>query len=157
MSNTIATAPRWPSMAPHRGASRRATSVYSTSWPSTCSGALPTTWSTIEVALLLVFTVDVAIQDASAPEPYVHPSVQRKAQRITRKKFHAIVCGKLLNTQPGTLYNMHEVRSWPTITVRATGPCREGLRPDAPLLYLWYRRLCSSSECNMRLDMAVFA
>ena len=50
-------------MAPHRGASGRATSVYSTPWPPTCSGALPM-WCTIEVAPLLAFTVDVAIQDA---------------------------------------------------------------------------------------------
>ena len=64
VSNTIATAPRWQSRAPHRGASSgRATSVYSTPWPPTCSGVLPT-WCTIEVAPLLAFTVDVAIQDA---------------------------------------------------------------------------------------------
>ena len=63
MRNTIATASRWPSMAPHRGTRGRAISVYSTSWPPTCSGALPT-WCTIEIASLLVFTVDAAIQDA---------------------------------------------------------------------------------------------
>ena len=63
VSNTIATAPRWQSRAPHRGASGRATSVFSTPWPPICSGALPT-WCTIEVAPLLAFTVDVAIQDA---------------------------------------------------------------------------------------------
>ena len=62
VSNSIATASRWPSMAPQRGASGRATSVYSP-WPPTCSGALPTR-CTIEVAPLPAFTVDVAIQDA---------------------------------------------------------------------------------------------
>ena len=67
-----------------------------------------------------------------------------------------MVYGKLLNTQPGTPYKMHLSR-WPTTTVRATVPCREGLRPGAALLHLWYGRLGSGSECNMRLDMAVFA
>ena len=51
VSNTIATVPRWPSDAPHPGASGPATSLYSTPWPPTCSGALPT-WCT-EVAPLL--------------------------------------------------------------------------------------------------------
>ena len=51
----------------------------------------------------------------------------------------------------------YEVRRWPTTTVRATVPCREGLRPGAALLRLWYRQLGSGSERNMRLDMAVFA
>ena len=50
VSNAIAIASRWPSMAPHRGASGRATSVYSTPWPPTCSGALPTR-CTIQVLL----------------------------------------------------------------------------------------------------------
>ena len=63
VSNTIAIASRWPSMVPHRGARGRAISVYLTPWPPTCSGALPT-WCTIEVAALLAFTVDAAIQDA---------------------------------------------------------------------------------------------
>ena len=47
-------------MAPHQGASGRATSVYSTPWPPTCLGALPTLYTT-EVAPLPAFTVDVAI------------------------------------------------------------------------------------------------
>ena len=45
-----------------------------------------------------------------APKPYVHPSGQRKAQGSHYSRsggFTAMVCGKLLNTQPGTLYNMH--------------------------------------------------
>ena len=98
-----------------------------------------------------------------APKPYVHPSGQRKAQGSHSRSggFTAMVCGKLLNTQPGTPCNMasicYEVRRWPTTTVRATVPCREGLRPGAALLRLWYRRLGSGSERNMRLDMAVFA
>ena len=50
-------------MVPHRGASGRAISVYSTPWPPTCSGALPS-WCTIEVAALLVFTEEAAILDA---------------------------------------------------------------------------------------------
>ena len=33
----------------------------------------------------------------------------------------------------------YEVRRWPTTTVRAAVPCREGLRPGAALLCLWYR------------------
>ena len=48
---------------PHRGARGRATSVYFTPWPPTCSGALPTR-CTIEVAALLAFTVDATIKDA---------------------------------------------------------------------------------------------
>ena len=39
------------------------TQSQTTPWPPTCSGALPT-WCTIEVAPLLAFTVDAAIQDA---------------------------------------------------------------------------------------------
>ena len=41
--------------------------------------------------------------------------------------------------------------------VRATVPCRENLRPGAALLNLRYRRLCSGSKGNMRLDKAVYA
>ena len=63
VSNTSAIASRWPSMVPHRGARGRATSVYLTPWPPTCSGALPTR-CTIEVAALLAFTVEAAIHDA---------------------------------------------------------------------------------------------
>ena len=37
--------------------------LYSTPWPPTCSGVLPS-WCTIEVAALLVFTVEAAILDA---------------------------------------------------------------------------------------------
>ena len=68
-----------------------------------------------------------------APKPYVHPSGQRKAQGSHSRSggFTAMVCGKLLNTQPGTLYNMH------LSVTRSEGG--------------------SGSECNMRLDMAVFA
>ena len=72
-----------------------------------------------------------------------------------------MVCGKLLTTQPGTLCNMHlsvpRSEGGQLPTVRATVPCREGLRPGAAVLRLWYRRLGSGSERNMRLDMAVFA
>ena len=84
VSNTIATASRWPSMAPHRGASGRATSGYSTPWPPTCSGALPTR-CTIEVAPLLAFTVDVAIQDA--PGRLSHTCTrQRRGKHSDRTK-----------------------------------------------------------------------
>ena len=66
-------------MVPHRGASGRAISVYSTPWPPTCSGVLPS-WCTIEVAALLVFTEEAAIHDAPGPpKPYVHLPAQRKA------------------------------------------------------------------------------
>ena len=43
------------------------------------------------------------------PKPYVHPSGQRKAQgsHLRSGGFTAMVCGKLLTTQPGTLCNMH--------------------------------------------------
>ena len=47
----------------HRGASGRAISFYSMPWPAPCSGALPT-WYTIEVAALLAFIEEAAIQDA---------------------------------------------------------------------------------------------
>ena len=108
VSNTIATAPRWPSMAPHRGASGRA-SVYSTPWPPTCSGALPTR-CTIEVAPLLSLHRGCCNPGCPwAPKPYVHPSAQRKAQGSHSRScgFTAMVYGKLLNTQPGTLCKMH--------------------------------------------------
>ena len=108
VSNTIATAPRWPSMAPHRGASGRATSVYSTPWPPACSGAFPT-WCTIEVPLASLHHGCCNPGCPRAPKPYVHPSAQRKAQGSHSRSggFTAMVCGKFLNTQPGTLYNMH--------------------------------------------------
>ena len=55
VSNAIAIASRWPSMAPHRGASERTTSVYPTPGLPTCSGALPTRCA-IQVASLRAFT-----------------------------------------------------------------------------------------------------
>ena len=44
-----------------------------------------------------------------ASKPYVHPVEQSKAQGSHSRScsFTVMVCGKLLNTQPGTLYNMH--------------------------------------------------
>ena len=51
-----------------------------------------------------------------APKPYVHPSGQWKAQGSHSRSggFTAMVCGKLLNTQPGTLYNrvMWDIYEW---------------------------------------------
>ena len=52
-------------MVTHRGGSGRPISFYSMPWPSPCSGALPT-WCTIEVAALLAFIEEAAIQDAPA-------------------------------------------------------------------------------------------
>ena len=63
VGNIIAIASRWPYMVPHRGARGRAISVYSTPWPCTCSGPLPS-WCTIEVAALPAFTEKTAIYDA---------------------------------------------------------------------------------------------
>ena len=84
VSNTIVIASRWPSMVPHRGARRRATSVYLTPWPPTCSGALPTR-CTIEVAALLAFTVDATIQDA--PGRLSHTCTrQRRGKRRDHSK-----------------------------------------------------------------------
>ena len=69
-----------------------------------------------------------------------------------------MVCGKLLNTQPGTLCNMHlSVTRSEGGQLPRQGQQYHGLRPGAALLNLWYRRLCSGSKGNMRLDMAVFA
>ena len=62
-ASIIATAARWPSMAPYRGASGLAIRVYSIPWPPSCPGALPTR-CTMEGAPLLAFAVDAAIQDA---------------------------------------------------------------------------------------------
>ena len=94
-----------------------------------------------------------------APKPYVHPSAQRKT--LKKRWFHSNGLREApQHTARHPLQHAsicYEVRRWPTITVRATVPCREGLRPGAALLHLWYRRLCSGSKCNMRLDMAVFA
>ena len=96
-----------------------------------------------------------------APKPYVHPSAQRKAQGSHSRSVHSNGLREApQHTARRSLQHAsicYEVRRWPTITVRATVPCREGLRPGAALLHLWYRRLCSGSKCNMRLDMAVFA
>ena len=162
VSNTIATAPRWPSRAPHRGASGRATSVYSTPWPPTCSGALPT-WCTIEVAPLLAFTVDVAIQDA--PGRLSHTCTRQGRGKHRDHTQEAVVSQQwsagsssthspALSTTCIYLLRGQKVANYPR---RATVPCREGLPPGAALLRLWYRRLGSGSERNMRLDMAVFA
>ena len=62
-ASITATAAKWPSMAPYRGASGLAIRVYSIPWPPSCPGALPTR-CTIEGAPLLAFAVDAAIQDA---------------------------------------------------------------------------------------------
>ena len=155
VSNTIA---RWPSMAPDRGASGRATSVYSTPWPPTCSGALPT-WCTIEVALLLAFTVGFAIQNA--PGRLRHTCTRQRRGKHTQE---AVVsqqwsAGSSSTHSPVSTTCIYLLRGQKVANYhrRATVPCREGLRPGAALLHLWYRRLCSGSKCNMRLDMAVFA
>ena len=86
VSNPIATASRWPSMAPHRGASGRATSVYSTPWPPTCSGALLTRCTIIEVAPLPAFTVDVAIQDAPGRLSHACTRQRRRQHRDHTKE-----------------------------------------------------------------------
>ena len=128
--NTIATASRWPSMAPHRGASWRATSVYSTPWPPTCSGALPT-WCTIEVAPLLAFTVDAAIQDAPGAQAIRAPVSAEESTGITLEKRWFRSNGLREAPQHTARHSLqhvsicYEVRRWPTTTVRATVPCRE--------------------------------
>ena len=58
-----ATAARWPSMAPYRGASGLAIRIYSIPWPPASPGALPTR-CTIEGAPLLAFAVNATILDA---------------------------------------------------------------------------------------------
>ena len=58
-----ATAARWPSMAPYRGASGLAIRIYSIPWPPASPGALPTR-CTIEGAPLLAFAVNGTILDA---------------------------------------------------------------------------------------------
>ena len=144
VSNTIATAPRWPSGAPHRGASGPATSLYSTPWPPTCSGALPT-WCTIEVAPLLALPWMLQSRMPLGAYAIRAPVRAEESTRITLKKrwFHS---NGLREAPHHTAWHSlqhasiwYEVRRWPTTTVRAAVPCREGLRPGAALLCLWYR------------------
>ena len=80
MSASItATAARWPSMAPYRGASGLATSVYSIPWPPASPGALPTR-CTIEGAPLLALCCECNnLGCPLATKPYVHPVAQRFA------------------------------------------------------------------------------
>ena len=131
VSNTIATASRWPSMAPHRGARGRATSVYSTPWLPTCSGALPTR-CTIEVAPLLAFTVDAAIQDAPGRLSHTCTRQRRGKHRDHTKEAVVSHSNGLWEAPQHTARHSlqhasicYEVRRWPTTTVRATVPCRE--------------------------------
>ena len=67
-------------MAPHRGASGRATSVYSTPWPPTCSGALPNVVHYRGCPLGSLHRGCCNPGCPRAPKPHVHPSAQRKAQ-----------------------------------------------------------------------------
>ena len=62
-ASITATAARWPSMAPYRGASGLAIRVHSIPWPPSSPGAIPTR-CTIEGAPLLAFAVNATIQDA---------------------------------------------------------------------------------------------
>ena len=108
-ASTIATAARWPSMAPYRGASGLAIRVYSIPWPPSCPGALPTR-CTIEGAPLLAFAVDAAIQDALWRQSRIRaPGSAEVCIEIALKKrwFHGNGLWKLINTQPGILCNMH--------------------------------------------------
>ena len=124
-------ASRWPLMVPHRGTRGRATSLYLTPWPPTCSGALPTR-CTIEVAALLAFTVDATIQGCPrAPKPYVAAVSAEESTGITLRKRWSHSNGLReapQRTAPHSLQHAsicYEVRRWPTTTVRATVPCRE--------------------------------
>ena len=130
VSNTIVIASRWPSMVPHRGARGRATSVYLTPWPPTCSGEIPMR-CTIEVAALLAFTVDATIQDA--PGRLSHTCT---CQRRGKHRDHSKAAGVSQQWSKGS-YSTHSPalsatciylsleRSWPITTVWATAPCRE--------------------------------
>ena len=95
-----ATAARWPSMAPYRGASGLAIRVYSIPWPPASPGALPTP-CTIEGAPLLAFELNATILDA--------PGSAEVCIGIALKKrwFHGNGLWKLINTQPSVLSNMH--------------------------------------------------
>ena len=138
-------------MVPHRGASGRAISVYSTPWPPTCSGVLPS-WCTIEVAALLVFTEEAAILDA--PGRLSHTcTCQRKGKHWD----HSQGAGVSQQWSKGS-YSMHSPALFAkriVLVKRSDGgqlprygqqyPDVKGLQP-API-----RRPA------MRLDMAVFA
>ena len=150
-------------MVPHRGARGRAISVYSTPWPPTCSGALPS-WCTIEVAALLAFTVDAAIHHA--PERLSHTCA---CQRRGKHWDHSKEAGVSEQWSKGS-YSTHSPALFAKrifLVKRSEGgqlpgygqqyPVVKGLRPGADLLTLRYRRLRSVSKGNMRLDMAVFA
>ena len=155
VSNTIAIASRLPSMVPHRGARGRAISVYLTPWPPTCSGALPT-GCTIEVAALLAFTADAAIQDA--PGRLSHTcTCQRRGKHRDHSKWSK---GSYSTHSPALFATCIFVKRSEGGQLPRYGqqyPVVKGLRPGADLLNLCYRRLWSGSKGNMRLDMAVFA
>ena len=149
-------------MVPHRGARGRAISVYSTPWPSTCSGALPS-WCTIEVAALLAFTVDAAIHDA--PGRLSHTCT---CQRRGKHWDHSKDAGVSQQWYKGS-YSTHSPALFAkriVLVKRSEGgqlprygqqyPVVKGLRPGADLLNLRYRRLRSVSKGKHALGYGSF-
>ena len=137
-------------MAPHRGASGRAISVYPTPWPPTCSGVLPS-WCTIEVAVLLVVTEEAAILDVLGRALAIRaPPSAEESVGITPRERGSDSSGIREATQCTTRH------SWPNALFLlrgqmvayyhgwATVPRRE-------------RAATSPHRPAMRLEMAVFA
>ena len=113
---------------------------------------------------LASLTVDVAIQDA--PGRLSHKCTRQGRGKHRDHTQEAVVSQQWsagsssphsLALSAACIYLVRGQKVANYHTVRATVPCREGLRPGAALLRLWYRQLGSGSERNMRLDMAVFA